>query len=241
MPPSSPPLALSLEGGAVKTCGVEMKMELLCKVACMAAIAAVQFVASAKSFESLAKYDKDPDGEIVSQRVTVATDDNGGDDTIVKTITITREIRKTAKKTSGFSLFGSGDDDEGKAKKAEYPSPPAKDASEPKRLVRYFCKAWKDEDFKRMYGAMEPKYRKSTTYDKFKKLFEDDAEANDGLSDENISGGEEESGAAVQLSVSLQFKNKRVKSRSVKALVIKTPDGFRLKSSPIIPLDLDDF
>lgn len=217
-----------------------MKMQFFSKVACVVVVVGVQFGASAKSFESLAKYDKDPDGEIVSQRVTVSTDDNGGDDTIVKTITITREVRKTARKTTDSDTLGSDDDGEEKAKKPEYPPPPAKDASEPKRLVRYFCKAWKDEDFKRMYGAMEPKYRKSTTYDKFKRLFEDDAEANDGLSDENISGGEEESGAAVQLSVSLQFKNKRVKQRSVKALVIKTPDGFRLKSSPIIPLDLDD-
>ena len=215
-------------------------MDFFSKVACVVVIVGVLLGASAKSFESLAKYDKDPDGEIVSQRVTVSTDDNGGDDTIVKTITITREVRKTARKATDSDTPGTGDDGEGKAKKPEYPPPPAKDASEPKRLVRYFCKAWKDEDFKRMYGAMEPKYRKSTTYDKFKRLFEDDAEANDGLSDENISGGEEESGAAVQLLVSLQFKNKRVKPRSVKALVIKTPDGFRLKSSPIIPLDLDD-
>ena len=215
-------------------------MEFPSKVACVVAIVGLQLGASAKSFESLAKYDKDPEGEIVSQRVTVATDDNGGDDTIVKTITITREVRKTDRKAPDSGSLGGGNDGEEKAKKPEYPPPPAKDASEPKRLVRYFCKAWKDEDFKRMYGAMEPKYRKSTTYDKFKKLFEDDAEANDGLSDENISGGEEESGAAVQLSVSLLFKNKRVKQRSVKALVIKTPDGFRLKSSPIIPLDLDD-
>ena len=215
-------------------------MEFPSKVVCVVAIVCVQLGASAKSFESLAKYDKDPDGEIVSQRVTVATDDNGGDDTIVKTITIVREVRKIDRETTDSDSLGNGNDGEEKAKKPEYPPPPAKDASEPKRLVRYFCKAWKDEDFKRMYGAMESKYRKSTTYDKFKKLFEDDAEANDGLSDENISGGEEESGAAVQLSVSLQFKNKRVKPRSVKALVIKTPDGFRLKSSPIIPLDLDD-
>ena len=217
-----------------------MKREFLGKVACVVAMVGVQLGASAKSFESLARYDKDPDGEIVSQRVTVATDDNGGDDTIVKTITITRAVRKTDRKATDSDSLGRGNDGEGKSKKPEYPPPPAKDASEPKRLVRYFCKAWKDEDFKRMYGAMESKYRKSTTYDKFKKLFDDDAEANDGLSDENISGGEEESGAAVQLSVSLQFKNKRVKPRSVKALVIKTPDGFRLKSSPIIPLDLDD-
>ena len=215
-------------------------MEFFSKVACVVTVVGVQLGVSAKSFESLARYDKDPDGEIVSQRVTVATDDNGGDDTIVKTITITREVRKIDRKATGSDSLGSGDDDEETAKKPEYPPPPDKDASEPKRLVRYFCKAWKDEDFKRMYGAMEPKYRKSTTYDKFKKLFEDDAEANDGLSDENISGDEEESGAAVQLSVLLRFKNKRVKPRSAKALVIKTPDGFRLKSSPVIPLDLDD-
>ena len=213
-------------------------MEFPSKVACVFAIVGLQLGASAKSFESLAKYDKDPDGEIVSQRVTVATDDNGGSDTIVKTITVVREVRKNTKKVETSDKSANGD--ETKAKKSAYPPPPAKDAAEPKRLVRYFCKAWKDEDFNRMYGAMESKYRKATSFEKFKKLFADDAEMNDGLSDENISGSEDESGAAVQLSVSLQFKNKRVKPRSVKALVIKTPDGFRLRSSPLIPLDFDD-
>ena len=217
-----------------------MNMDFLCKIACAAVVAGVQLGVVAKSVESLAKYDKDPDGEIVSQRVTVTADDNGGGDTIVKTITITREIRLKDRKSDDSGLIGSDDDGQEKAKKPEYPPPPAKDASEPKRLVRYFCKAWKDEDFKRMYGAMEPKFCKATSFEKFKKLFEDDAETNDGLSDENIVGGEDESGAAVQLSVSLQFKNKRVKPRTVKALVIKTPNGFRLKASPIIPLDLDD-
>lgn len=217
-----------------------MKTEFIRKVAFVVATVGIQLGVSAKSFESLAKYDKDPDGEIVSQRVTVSTDDNGGGDMIVKTITVIREIRKVVKPTEALGRVGGGNGGEEAAKEPEYPLPPDKEASEPKRLVRYFCKAWKDEDFKRMYGAMETKYRKATTYDKFRKLFEDDAESNDGLSDENIRGGEEEDGAAVQLSVTLQFKNKRVKPRFVKALVIKTPDGFRLRSSPIIPLDLDD-
>ena len=194
---------------------------------------------NAASFESLAKYDKDPDGEIVSQRVTVATDDNGGGDTIVKTITITREIRKGSKKKG--SWFGGGSDDEKAEKKPEFPPPPVKDASEPKRLVRYFCRAWKDEDFKRMYGAMDPKYRRDTTFAAFQKLFESDAEMNAGLADENIAGGEGEEGASIELSVTLRFKNKRVNPRVVKALVIKTPDGFRMQASPIIPLDLDNF
>ena len=218
-----------------------MKDELHFRLLAAACAVFLGATSEAKSFESLAKYDRDPDGEIVSQRVTVATDDNGGDDTIVKTITITREVRVAPKKSAKSGWFGGGSDDEEQAEKPEFPPPPAKDASEPKRLVRYFCRAWKDEDFKRMYGAMEPKYRKSVSFEAFQKLFESDAEMNNGLADENIAGGEEEDGAAIELTVALRFKNKRVQQRNVKALVIKTPDGFRLKSSPIIPLDLDNF
>ena len=216
-----------------------MDGDFLCKALSAVCMVGLVLSVNAASFESLAKYDKDPDGEIVSQRVTVATDDNGGGDTIVKTITITREIRKGSKKKG--SWFGGGSDDEKAEKKPEFPPPPAKDASEPKRLVRYFCRAWKDEDFKRMYGAMDPKYRRDTTFAAFQKLFESDAEMNAGLADENIAGGEGEEGASIELSVTLRFKNKRVNPRVVKALVIKTPDGFRMQASPIIPLDLDNF
>lgn len=210
-----------------------MKVESLSRTLSVICMVGLTLSVNAKKFDSLAKYDKDPDGEIVAQRVTVAVDDNGGGDTIVKTITITREVRKTAKKDS--------DDGEATAKKPEFPPPPAKDASEPKRLVRYFCRAWKDEDFKRMYGAMDSKYRRETSFEDFRKLFESDAEMNAGLADENIAGGEGEEGASIELSVTLHFKNKRVKPRNVKALTIKTPDGFRLQGSPIIPLDLDNF
>ena len=216
-----------------------MNGDFLCKALSVVCMVGLILSVNAAPFESLAKYDKDPDGEIVSQRVTVATDDNGGD-TIVKTITITREIRKGSKK-KGSSWFGGGSDDEKAEKKPEFPPPPVKDASEPKRLVRYFCRAWKDEDFKRMYGAMDPKYRRDTTFAAFQKLFESDAEMNAGLADENIAGGEGEEGASIELSVTLRFKNKRVNPRVVKALVIKTPDGFRMQASPIIPLDLDNF
>ena len=216
-----------------------MNGDFLCKALSVVCIVGLVLSVNAASFESLAKYDKDPDGEIVSQRVTVATDDNGGGDTIVKTITVTREIRKGSKKKG--SWFGGGSGDEKAEKKPEFPPPPVKDASEPKRLVRYFCRAWKDEDFKRMYGAMDPKYRRDTTFAAFQKLFESDAEMNAGLADENIAGGEGEEGASIELSVTLRFKNKRVNPRVVKALVIKTPDGFRMQASPIIPLDLDNF
>ena len=216
-----------------------MNGDFLCKALSVVCMVGLALSVNAASFESLVKYDKDPDGEIVSQRVTVATDDNGGGDTIVKTITITREIRKGSKKKG--SWFGGGSDDEKVEKKPEFPPPPVKDASEPKRLVRYFCRAWKDEDFKRMYGAMDPKYRRDTSFVAFQKLFESDAEMNAGLADENIAGGEGEEGASIELSVTLRFKNKRVNPRVVKALVIKTPDGFRMQASPIIPLDLDNF
>ena len=186
-----------------------------------------------KQVESLVRFDNDPDGDIVSQRITVAAEDVGGD-TVVKTITVTREIRKRPVRKA------SGGEEAAEAKKPEFPPPPAKDAAEPKRLVRYFCRAWKDENYKAMYGAMDPKYVNGTSFDQFKKLFMEDAEMNNGLADENIGDDEAEAGAAIELYVELRFKNKRVKPRRVKALVIKTPAGFRLQSSPIIPMDLGD-
>ena len=68
------------------------------------------------------------------------------------------------------------------------PEPPAADAAEPRRLVRYFCKAWKDKDYERLWWAMSPEYRSEVSLKKFKKLFVSDAELNGGLVDENILG-----------------------------------------------------
>lgn len=120
------------------------------------------------------------------------------------------------------------------------PEPPAAEAAEPRRLVRYFCKAWKDEDWERLWWAMEPSYRKSVPLKKFKKIFADDAEGTGGLKDENIlEEGKTNTGEGVR--VELIFKFPRAKHRLVMAEVRRVPGGgFRVAKSPIIPVDFDD-
>lgn len=120
------------------------------------------------------------------------------------------------------------------------PEPPAAEAAEPRRLVRYFCKMWKDEDWERLWWAMEPGYRKRVPLRKFRKIFEDDAEGTGGLKDENIlEEGQTDSGEGVK--VELIFKYPRARHRIVLAVVRRIPGGgYRVAQSPLIPLDFDD-
>lgn len=121
------------------------------------------------------------------------------------------------------------------------PEPPDADSAEPRRLVRYYCKAWKDKDYERMWWAMSPQYRKKVSLKKFKKLFESDAEFNGGLKDENIleEGDTRKGNKAVK--TELIFKFPRAKHRIVAAEAEQQPGGaFRLVESPLIPTDLDD-
>ena len=121
------------------------------------------------------------------------------------------------------------------------PEPPEADAAEPRRLVRYFCKAWKDKDYERMWWAMSPQYRKKVSLKKFKKLFEADSEFNGGLKDENIleEGDTRKGNKAVK--TELIFKYPRAKHRIVAAEAEQQPGGaFRFVESPLIPLDMDD-
>ena len=121
------------------------------------------------------------------------------------------------------------------------PEPPEADAAEPRRLVRYFCKAWKDKDYERMWWAMSPQYRKKVSLKKFKRLFESDAEQNGGLKDENIleEGGTRKGNKAVK--TELIFKFPKAKHRIVAAEAERQPGGaFRIIESPVIPLDLED-
>ena len=46
------------------------------------------------------------------------------------------------------------------------PVPPESISRDPRRLVRYFCGHWKDENFTEMYYSMTPAYRKKTTLEK---------------------------------------------------------------------------
>ena len=120
------------------------------------------------------------------------------------------------------------------------PEPPAEEAAEPRRLVRYFCKAWKDEDWERMWWAMTPKYRRKVSLKKFTELFTDDAEANGGLKDENIVS-EVETNVGVAVKVTLTFKFRQARPRVVKAEVERIPGGaYRVVDSAIIPVDLND-
>ncbi len=122
------------------------------------------------------------------------------------------------------------------------PEPPAADAAEPRRLVRYFCKAWKDKDYERLWWAMSPQYRNEVSLKKLKKIFESDAEINGGLLDENIieTGKTKDGNEGVK--VELIFKYPRAKHRFVMAVAERQPGGaFRIVESPFIPKDLDDF
>ena len=121
------------------------------------------------------------------------------------------------------------------------PEPPAADAAEPRRLVRYFCKAWKDKEYERLWWAMSKSYRKKVPLKKFKKLFVSDAETNGGLLDENILETAKTRNGNEGVKVELIFKFPKAKHRFVMAVAERQTDGaFRLVESAIIPLDLDD-
>ncbi|MCR5414741.1 MAG: hypothetical protein K6F50_08495 [Kiritimatiellae bacterium] len=121
------------------------------------------------------------------------------------------------------------------------PEPPSEDAAEPRRLVRYFCKAWKDKDYERLWWAMSPKYRKQVSLKKFRKLFESDEETNGGLIDENILETGKTNNGDEGVKVELIFKFPRAKHRFVMAIAERQSGGaFRIVDSPFIPQDLDD-
>lgn len=121
------------------------------------------------------------------------------------------------------------------------PEPSAADAAEPRRLVRYFCKAWKDKDYERLWWTMSKDYRKKVSLKKFKKLFLSDAEINGGLLDENILEAGKTKDGNEGIKVELIFKFPRAQHRFVMAVAERQSGGqFRLVNSPFIPLDLDD-
>ena len=141
---------------------------------------------------------------------------------------------------SGTSSFWQSSETSQSVQTNAFPEPPATDASEPHRIVRYFCRSWKDEDYKSMYGAMDKGYRKKKPFPAFESLFENDKEGNGGLKDENIEKSEAAVGAAVTLKVELVYRSKRAKSKKVVAKVIKTPLGYRLIECGLLPIDLTD-
>ena len=121
------------------------------------------------------------------------------------------------------------------------PDPPTADAADARRLVRYFCKCWKDQDWERLWRSMSESYRKKVSLKKFKKLFVEDAETNGGLQDENILQTSETEKGNKGVKVELIFKFPKAQHRIVMAEVEKQSGGqYRIVSSPIIPLDMDD-
>lgn len=140
----------------------------------------------------------------------------------------------------GVSSFSQSSEKVQSVQTNAFPEPPATDASEPHRIVRYFCRAWKDEDYKAMYGAMDKEYRKGKSFAAFEALFESDKEGNGGLKDENIDKTEAQEGAAVILKVELVYRSKRAKPKKVVTKTIKTPQGYRLIDCGLLPIDFND-
>lgn len=120
------------------------------------------------------------------------------------------------------------------------PIPPESVSRDPRRLIRYFCKNWKDENFTEMYYAMSPKYRKTVSLRKFIAIFEADAETNGGLDDENILSVDPKHRLGCVAVVDLKFNFNNARNRRVQATLEKTKDGLRIKACGLIPVDMTD-
>ena len=116
--------------------------------------------------------------------------------------------------------------------------PPASESAEARRLVRYFCKCWKDGDYLHMWWAMTPQYRLKAKYEEFLAVFADDAKANGGLLDENIGPHEHHDDWGVALDVVLRFRLRRADARRVRAFCEQTKDGYRIGECGLVPLDM---
>ncbi len=120
------------------------------------------------------------------------------------------------------------------------PVPTLEESIDAKRLIHHFCRAWKNEDYKRMYWAMSDEYRGGTSLEKFTKLFVDNKASNGGLDDERIDGDEKLVADGTQLSVTLTWRFPKAPKKSVKAVAVKTKEGYRMRACALIPIDLDD-
>lgn len=121
-----------------------------------------------------------------------------------------------------------------------FPAPPVREAAEPERFLHYYCRCWKDEAFEKMYGALDRSVRRNMPFEVFAGRYTEDAEFNAGLADEQILGKVGDSGGAVTWEVKLKFRSRRAQPRTVRATLKKTPDGYRLMESGLVPVDLDD-
>lgn len=182
--------------------------------------------------------------QIVGMPQTQSTSPLAGGEVIEEETTTTRRVvRKTTDSLSPSAISPVAAGQAAPpvaAKPPPPPEPPATEASDPRRIVRYFCRAWKDGDYKRMYWAMDAGYRKNKTLKKFSALLESDKEFNGGLADENITVDDTTIGGNTQVTVDLRFTFKNARDRRVKALVTKTLKGYRIVNSGIVPVDMND-
>ena len=152
-----------------------------------------------------------------------------------KDVKSTKEAKSPGKKDEKVSAMAAD-----AAVAAPSLDPPAAETADPKRVIRYFCRCWKDGDFKRMWWTMSPRYRLKAKYEEFCAVFVEDARFNGGLADENLEPDVQQDDGVVTLTVELRFKLRRVRPRKVKAVCELTKDGYRISESGIIPVDFDN-
>jgi hypothetical protein len=126
----------------------------------------------------------------------------------------------------------------GQIHRISFPEPPDSETRDAERLIHYFCRFWKDADYLPMYGALHSDARTQLPYDEFVERLEQDSSFNGGLKDERILMKVEDLGFAERWRVELILKSTRSAPRRVEVMVVRTPRGYRLMDSGIVPLDL---
>ena len=158
--------------------------------------------------------------------------------------TKTAENRTVRKMTTSISIEERVDvadkhqNKEVPAKDKTIPVPPISKSNDSKRLVTYFCNAWKHGKFDVMYGCMAQAYRSSISLKEFKKLFMDDSTKTGGLKNVKIIETRHDLGHEIHFFVALSFVNNRTEVRDIIAKVRRTPSGWRILKSGILPVDL---
>ena len=122
----------------------------------------------------------------------------------------------------------------------QLPLPSAEESATPRTLADYFCRMWRDEDYKAMYYCMSKGYRSQVEFAKFAALFALDAERTGGLDSGVFVAEDPDNAAGPLLLLDLKFMKKKMPTRRVKAVFEKTKDGYRLVKSGILPVDFSN-
>ncbi len=121
-------------------------------------------------------------------------------------------------------------------RKDEVFAPPEDVAQAADTLATYFCEQWSAVHYEAMYYAMTPAYRKRVSFKAFIKRFEADMELTGGLKSARVQGEVVTQGKYTHVPLTLTFHGQNTQPRTVKALAERTPEGFRLADSGLIPL-----